>query len=69
MAVVVTMAVVMVMAVTMEHVAGGGNGAMAAVTVMQLSFALQKRLVVQIGLNTMQEPTTLVSEDTSYAYI
>lgn len=34
MAVVVTMAVVMVMAVTMEHVAGGGNGAMAAVTVM-----------------------------------
>ena len=63
MAVVVTM----VMAVTTEHVAGGGNGAMAAVTVMQLSFALQKRLVVQIGLNTMQEPTTLVSEDTSYA--
>ena len=34
MAVVVTMADVMVMAVTMEHVAGGGNGAMAAVTVM-----------------------------------
>ena len=67
MAVVVTMAVVM--AVTMEHVAGGGNGAMAAVTVMQLSFALQKRLVVLIGLNMMQEPTTLVSEDTSYAYI